>query len=181
MTVQPKKDLEKFFTNKDPWDYETNPYDRDRKEILLNQLKKLPKPKKVLDIGCGHGFITRDLPGDKVIGVDIAENAVKQAKKNAQKHVSYVAANLFDLLTIKQISNNKYDLIIITGVLYSQYIGESNTAVYEIIDDLLNDNGYLVSVHINEWYKSSFPYPQLNMTMYKYREYMHILEVYKKI
>ena len=68
----------------------------------------------------------------------------------------------------------------ITGVLYPQYIGESKSLVYRIIDDLLAPDGILISVHINEWYSARFPYLRLKESYYSYREYTHLLETYVK-
>ncbi len=181
-TVQPTKDLEKFFRKKDPWGYETNPADKDRKAILLSELEKLPLPERVLDIGCGHGFITRDLPGQQVIGTDISTNAIEQAIKYSNNtKTQYIACNMYDLPLNPVINQRQFNLILITGVMYKQYIADSNTSIYSIVEKLLAKNGFLVSVHIDQWYKSRFPFPQLRSFTYSYREYIHKMEIYKKI
>ncbi len=181
MSIQKQDELEDFYNEDDPWGYENNPSDKNRKSMLVSQLAELPKPKRVLDIGCGHGFITRDIVGDKVIGVDISEKAIEyanKASKTAGKH--YIAMDMFDLTRKKLEEDNGFDLIIITGVLYPQYIENARVSIYQIIDDLLVDGGIVVSVHINDWYTSRFPYPMLKTVSYEYREYQHTLEVYIK-
>ncbi|WP_026947192.1 class I SAM-dependent methyltransferase [Algoriphagus marincola] len=177
MKFQNKKDLEDWYKVSDPWGYEKNKDDLIRKKILLSEIPNREYV-NVLDIGCGEGFITKELPGEKILGVDISENAISFAKENiGSPRIEFLSCDLFDLPNKVEI---KFDLIIITGVLYSQYIGNSNSLIYLIIDQLLKKNGVLVSVHIDEWYKSRFPYLLINEYYYSYREYSHILEVYQK-
>src|SRR5215217_1627254 len=151
--IQSKSELEEWYERPDPWDYANDSEDLKRKQILLTEIPDLPY-KSVLDIGCGNGFITTDLPGDNIVGVDLSDKAVEIANKtNTKSNISYEAANIFDLINW----DRKFDLIIITGVLYPQYVGASSKLIYLIIDKLLNKDGILVSVHINEWYTCRFP------------------------
>jgi 2-polyprenyl-3-methyl-5-hydroxy-6-metoxy-1,4-benzoquinol methylase len=131
-----------------------------------------------LDIGCGQGFITRELPGASVLGVDLSEEAIKYATRFSSARVSFLACDLFNLN--KTLRGARFDLIVITGVLYPQYVGQSHNLAYHIIDRLLAENGVLVSVHVNEWYSARFPYVLLKDYCYQYRQYYHRLEVYVK-
>ena len=72
------------------------------------------------------------------------------------------------------------DLIVITGVLYPQYIAESIRLVYVLIDRLLKPGGILVCSHIYEWYKVRFPYLTVSREYFAYREFSQVLEVYCK-
>lgn len=175
-TIQTIDELEKFYKQNDPWQYETIPDDQKRKEILLSEIPN-KSYKKVIDIGCGQGFITRNLPGSKVVGVDISSNAIERAKIQQTNRIDFICASIFEL---SKIFTQEFDLILITGVLYSQYIGESHNLVYRIIDGLLLDNGILVCCHINSWYTARFPYLMLESSFFKYREYTQRLEVYIK-
>lgn len=127
-----------------------------------------------LDVGCGNGFVTARLPGRRVVGIDVAGNAVNWAK---QKHpgIDFREKSLFDINGAEQ-----FDLIVITGVCYPQYIGDTSNLVYRIVDGALKPSGILVSCHIDEWYKLRFPYTTLHREYYPYREYTHVLEVYQK-
>lgn len=178
--IQSKHDLEEWYKQDDPWAYETTFDDQKRKQVLLNELPDR-KYKNVLDIGCGHGFVTRDLPGKKITGIDISEQAVKQATAYAKKknldHISYRATDLFAL---PRLLKQKFDLIIITGVMYPQYIGTSNQLVYVLMDELLEKNGVLATVHVDEWYTARFPFLQIKEYFYHYRQFEHRLEVYVK-
>ena len=174
--LQSIKELEKWHKGLDPWDYENNPEDKKRKNILLSEIPE-KKYKNVLDIGCGQGFITRDLPGENILGIDISYEAIKKAKHYETDKIKFRHASLFDL---EKIGIGGVDLVIITGVLYPQYIGHSLNLIYSIIDGILNERGTLISVHINEWYRARFPYLLLREYFYNYREYTHRLEVYVK-
>lgn len=174
--LQSNLDLENWNKDFDPWGYENNPEDKKRKEILLSEIP--PKDwQNVLDIGCGHGFITRDLKGKSVTGIDISSNAISFAKKYETDKLQFIQGSIFN---INKILKTKFDLIIITGVLYPQYIGESSSLIYRLIDGLLEENGFLISVHVDEWYRSRFPYLLRSEYYYSYRDYTHLLEIYIK-
>ncbi|WP_316811391.1 class I SAM-dependent methyltransferase [Pedobacter heparinus] len=174
--IQSKEDLEKWYASGDPWKYGANAEDIKRKKILLGELPDR-EYSTVLDIGCGNGFITQDLPGNSILGVDLSENAIKYARQNNKDaRISFEERNIFELYH----TENTFDLIVITGVLYPQYIGASSNLIFIIIDRLLNKNGILVSVHINDWYNCRFPYDLFREHIYPYEKYLHRLEVYQK-
>lgn len=184
MSIQSSKELDTFYKETDPWGYESNTSDKNRKDILLAELAKLPVPERVLDIGCGHGFITREIPGKSVIGVDYSKKAIEDAQRLAKKSgdkTKYIAADMFDLSRTLLKEPKGFDQILITGVLYPQYIGNARTVIYKMIDDLLVQGGHLVSVQIDEWYTSRFPYILTKSLTYDYREYQHVVEVYEKL
>lgn len=173
-------DLERFYEVEDPWGYEVHPDDQTRKSVLLDHLRRLDPPEKVIDIGCGHGFVTRDLPGGSVLGVDVSVNAIRQAtRSNFDARCSYEAADLLDLPP-EVTRVGPFNLVVITGVLYPQYVGKALTTVYRIVDRLLAPSGYLASVHIGPWYRARFPYVLCESTQYPYREMHHVLEIYRK-
>ncbi len=65
---------------------------------------------KILEIGCGTGFLSRQLyhRGFKITGVDSSEVAINQAKSSSI-FINYYCQNAIDFLTINK---SKYDLII---------------------------------------------------------------------
>ena len=119
--LQPLEELEEWHKKRDPWGYESNPEDAKRKDILLSEIPR-KNYKNVLDIGCGQGFITRALPWKKMIGVDISREAIKKAKAFENEKLKFIRASLFEL---NKTFDEKFDLIIITWVLYKHYICNS--------------------------------------------------------
>jgi predicted TPR repeat methyltransferase len=175
-TLQPLQELEAWHRAPDPWQYESHPDDARRREILLSELPRIDYA-RVLDIGCGQGFVTRSLPGRSVLGIDISAEAVARAATSGDERVKYLQCGLLDAW--RRIEG-RFDLVVITGVLYPQYIGNALQVVYRVVDRLLADGGVLASVHIDAWYRARFPYLMLREHRYAYREYVHRLEIYAK-
>jgi 2-polyprenyl-3-methyl-5-hydroxy-6-metoxy-1,4-benzoquinol methylase len=174
--IQSKQELEDWYSGSDPWGYFDNPQDTMRKARILSAIPQLDY-ENVLDIGCGNGFLTNSLPGKRIIGLEISEKAVQWANKHAAPNAHYLCGSLFDLPDLNLLP---MDLIVITGVLYPQYIAESIRLVYVLIDQLLKPGGILVCSHIYAWHKARFPYLTVSREYFAYREYSQVLEVYCK-
>lgn len=175
-TLQSLDDLEQWHSIEDPWKYESTPDDAIRKSILLSELPR-QSFHRVLDIGCGQGYVTRDLPGEEITGIDISAQAIRHAQQCADERIRFIQGSIFDLDSRLE---GEFDLIVVTGVLYPQYIGHALGIAYRQIIKLLADSGFLVSVHIDEWYEARFPLLRLREYFYPYREYTHRLEIYVK-
>lgn len=178
--LQSSHSLDAFYENEDPWSYDSTPDDQRRLETLLAALPR-EKFNRTLDIGCGNGFITAHLPGRNVFGIDLSQRAIEWARiraKRLDKRVDYRQGSIFEIDSV--FVGGGFDLIVVTGVLYPQYIGKAFNLLSIKLDQLLADGGYLVLVHIHEWYKAGFPYKLIDRQIYPYREYDHLLEVYKK-
>ncbi len=175
--IQPKEDLEDWYSGgADPWKYYNSPDDAIRKARILSAVP--PREyENVMDMGCGNGFLTKDLPGKNVVGVDISEKAVAWANEHTPPHIHFVSGSIFDL---PDLGLPQMDLVVITGVLYPQYIASSHRLVYVLIDQILKPGGILLCSHIYEWYKSRFPYLTISREYFPYREYSQVLEVYCK-
>ncbi len=103
--MQTKEELESFYNENDPWKYQNNPDDINRKFQIIETIRP-QRFKRALDIGCGEGWITKDLPADEIFGIELSDNASTRFPSN-----------------VKRIDKpeGKYDLIICTGCLYKQY------------------------------------------------------------
>lgn len=175
--IQSPKEIEEFYKKEDPWGYKRNESDKMRKRKIIGALELVQAQfnlqfKKALDIGCGEGWLTEDLPAEEVIGIDISKTAIERANKNNRKGI-YFAVNINkDPLPL-----NKFDLIITTGVLYPWYIKEE---VLDKIERALKKGGIWLSCHIKEWncYK-----PNLKIIFkeeFDYRDYKEELIIFKK-
>ena len=174
--IQGAAALDAFYATEDPWGYYINPEDAKRRAVLLAELPRRDYG-TVLEVGCGNGFITRALPGERVLGVDISERAIRYARRHADERVSFEACDLFQL---DPEVIGSFDLVVVAGVLYPQYVGTATALARLLIDRLLAREGVLASVHIEAWYRTRFPYLLAKQVTYPYREYSHLLEIYFK-
>ena len=101
--MQTKEELENWYAVPDPWLYLQTEDDTRRKNIILDLLGKY---KRALDIGCGEGFITTDLPAIDIHGIEISDNAARRLPWNVKR---------------VQQPEGVYDLVMTTGTLYQQY------------------------------------------------------------
>ncbi len=180
-TLQPVDELDRFYAVPDPWGYARNADDARRKTELLSLLPSRQWG-RTLDIGCGDGFLTFDLPGSEVVGVDVSAAAIRWACEARGRRVDAQRFQFSNVSVFKldPCRLGTFDLIVITGVLYPQYIGKAFSVVAQHIDALLGKGGLLASCHIDEWKPPKFPYTTLDTVLYPYRDHTHRLEVYKK-
>lgn len=179
--IQKSSELDAFYDRADPWGYIGNPDDERRRLELLSALPRR-KFARCLDIGCGNGFVTGSLPGDRVVGIDISPKAIQWAQQISaeQGSADRIEFKCLSLLDPAISGLGKFDLIVVTGVLYEQYIGKAKSLVRIVIDEMLEDGGVIASCHIREWDHIRFPYTLLDRLLYPYRGYTHHLEVLVK-
>lgn len=182
ISVQSANELDAFYSTADPWGYHDNVDDERRRMELLAALPQRSF-KRTLDIGCGNGYVTLTLPGDEVVGVDLSSEAVRWAREAARpaprsaSRFRFEKASLFDPHLA---SHGQFDLVVVTGVLYPQYIGKARSLARLQIDRVLAPGGIVATCHIREWEPLRLGYTLLDATLYPYRAYTHQLEVYLK-
>jgi SAM-dependent methyltransferase len=177
ISIQPIEELDSFYDKPDPWGYDEHPDDALRTDMVLAHLPDIPF-RRVLDIGCGNGFLTARLPGKEVVGVDISEKALGWARKRCRgRRYSFIRSGLLEL-DADQLG--QFDLVVMTGVAYPQYIGSALALAQIRIDSVLEPGGWLLHVHITDWFKGSFPYALVDRHLYPYRDRWHLLETYVK-
>jgi hypothetical protein len=164
--MQTKSDLELWYNTPDQWNYFNNPEDTKRRQKILNVLKPFGQFNTALDIGAGEGFITRILPAKKIFFQELSDLASSRQPQE------------FERVTF--LTNLTFDLVIATGIFYPQYD-------YEEMQDFairtLKKGGVLLTVHIASWEKE-IDNPLLQefySEKYPYREYTHVLRMYRKI
>lgn len=176
-----KEEIENFYEKSDPWGYKTNPSDKFRKQRILKVLNEFleksgrQKFKRTLDLGCGEGWITEDLPAEEIIGIDISSQAIERTKKSASK-AQYYSLDLNEIL-IKDLLIGNFDLIVATGIFYKDYI---KPKVVEKIIDYLEPGGILLSCHIKQWKIFRPKLSKLYQEEFPYREYDEELILYQK-
>lgn len=115
----------------DPWGYKNNPADIARKKIIIDTLNRYGPFGRALDIGCGEGWITQDIPANEIHGWDLSAKAMGRFPKNVQAPM---------------VPNGLYDLVVLTGALYDHYNCE------ELVD-LVNTHAakLILLCNIKEW------------------------------
>lgn len=113
--------------------------------IILSVIDKyLKKGSKVLDIGCGAGTLSLYIAGQgcKVIGIDIAENAILAAKKSAElMDIKNVQFFTMDFSKKTPSGKDKFDIILCIEVL--EHLKEERLAL-ERLFDLLSPGGIAI-------------------------------------
>jgi SAM-dependent methyltransferase len=80
----------------------------------LEQISNSKESLKIIEIGCGLGYLTYSLVQDGycAVGVDISQNAIDEATKNFGNH--YVCADIVEYAAQHQ---GTYDIVILTEVI----------------------------------------------------------------
>jgi len=152
--MQSQEELEKWYLKNDPWEYTGNKEDDFRKDKILSNLKTYNRG---LDIGCGEGFITKDLPCKAIYGYDLSEIAMSR---------------LPDIVSPMRKIEGKFDLIVATGILYKQYD-------YRWVIETIKKHaiGTVITCNIKDWEINDLP-NQIHEEEFKYREFEQKLRVY---
>lgn len=118
-------------------------------DFALEERTNIGKNFSFLDLGCGNGWVVRDVAQNKLcdrsVGIDGAEQMITNAESRGGK-TEYILAdiNSFD-------SDVKYDLIHSMEVLY--YLDDPSETVKKISDSWLSNNGRLI-VGIDHYYEN---------------------------
>jgi SAM-dependent methyltransferase len=126
----------------------------------LVQRYGLAPGQRVLDVGCGKGFLLHELaqivPGLEVAGVDISQYAIANAKEEIRS--ALVVANAVALPFVDRV----FDLVVSLGTLHNLAIADLWSALRELDRVSKNGRGYLmVESFRNECEKANLLYWQL--------------------
>lgn len=107
----------------------------------LIETYNLPDNAKILDVGCGKGFLLYEfkklLPNCSIAGFDISEYGLKNAKEEIKENLfQYKAQDVYPF------GNNAFDLVISITTLHNLHVFEFKTAVREI--ERVGKNKYIV-------------------------------------
>ena len=121
--------------------------------VSFNKLEELILKKgKILDFGCGRGILSNFLAltsnQRQILGIDICQNKINQAKIASQNIDNVIFTNQ----RIKEIEE-KFDTIVMSDVLHHLPIEEQKEIIIKLRKKL-TENGVLIIQDIN---KKSFP------------------------
>ena len=99
--------------------------------IKLINTYKLQKDSKILDIGCGKGFLLFELkkliPTIKIIGIDISTYAIQNSKKEIKNNLK-----VFDATKNLPYKNKTFDLVLSLGTLHNFSLSNLFNCISEI-------------------------------------------------
>lgn len=120
---------------------------------------QLKKGSRVLDVGCGKAFLLYDLtqvvPGIEVVGIDISEYALANAKEEVKPFLQRCSAAKLSF------PNNHFDLVISLNTLHNLFIYDLFSALKEIDRVSKKDSYIVVEAYRNEQEKVNLMYWQL--------------------
>jgi SAM-dependent methyltransferase len=118
----------------DPWASNDRRYRYQRRkyEVLLSLLPPGRRYGRALDLGCGLGAMARLLAtrADSVLGLDVAQSAVEQAR-GRHVDVAHLRFEQADIETLSPTLDGTFDLIVLSDVLY--YLSPLSDALLKTI------------------------------------------------
>ena len=163
--MQPVSDIETFFTDPDPWGFETNEDDASRRTIIKNACA-FYNPKTILEIGAAEGFITKALLEvcDYVAAIELSKTAAARIPPEAK--------------VVDSPGHWHYDLALAAGVFYGHYDWmQMREWVLEATPDVIITSHYdLVGVAHDDFSEVKDLVQEIP---FKYREGYQTLKVWK--
>ena len=146
-------------------------------DFALEEREKIGKNFSFLDLGCGNGWVVRDVANNILCGQSVGIDGAKQMIANAESRggdTKYILAdiNSFD-------SDDQYDVIHSMEVLY--YLDDPLKTVKKITDSWLSNNGRLI-VGVDHYYENADSHSWqkevgTRMLMLKESEWVNIFEM----
>jgi SAM-dependent methyltransferase len=142
-----------YQANRDPWGFETSPYEREK---YATTVAALPRPQyaEALEIGCSLGVLTAQLAPrcGHLLAVDVSEAALAQARARC----AGLAQVEIKLLRVpEEFPPQQFDLVLLSEVGYYWSMPDLARAADQIIAGL-NPGGQLLLVH---WTPPVHDYP----------------------
>ncbi|MBH8560130.1 class I SAM-dependent DNA methyltransferase [Hymenobacter negativus] len=142
-----------YQANRDPWNFETSPYEREK---YATTLAALPRPRyaEVFEIGCSLGVLTAQLAPrcGHLLAVDVSEAALAQARARC---ANLPQVEIRQLRVPEEFPRQSFDLIMLSEVGY--YWSPADLArAADLLIAGLNPGGQLLLVH---WTPPVHDYP----------------------
>lgn len=142
-----------FRLSKDPWQYDTEPYERRKRETLLQAMP--PSARVVVEVGCAEGHNLRALahamPSARLIGIDVSRRAVEIARARAAAADLTIEILQADVRSsppvLAEHGVELIDLLVIAETLY--YLGSPENVAAELagLRPLLAEDASVVLLH----------------------------------
>jgi len=141
-------DFEGFYRDTtDPWgqsgtDARLKLYYQHSRATLVDMISRHPAHTNILEIGCGLGYVTRQLadalPGVAVSGMDISATAAQHARRK------FPGLDFFqgDIAAAEPPSNDQHDVVILNQLLWYVLVRMEN--VFSNCYKMVSDGGLLV-------------------------------------
>lgn len=135
--------IDSWLQNAEPWVSAVRNNQIESRSLVTNKAildvisEKMPQ--KVLDIGCGEGWLSRALhkAGIYTHGIDVVPELVDEANK--------LGGGIFQVLAYEDLSQDsiegKFDIAVCN---FSLLGSESVTKIFNCVTDLLNEDGYFI-------------------------------------
>jgi len=153
--------LDTWYSQPDPWGYQTNNHDINRKERLIMLANFFGPFERCLDIGAGEGWITKDYPAKEIHGYEKSDLAAARFPPNVGRPIPIVG---------------KYDLVCATGVFYAHY-------PWDIFLGLVKEHAskYVLVSSIRDWEVECVEQigTEIARQEYPYREFIQCTRVFR--
>ena len=137
-------------------------YIEGRWEIVAKKMTEyysLPSKPKILDIGCGKGYLLFDflkvIPNAEVFGIDISKYAIENSKDEIKEKVKLGNANNLPW------PDNYFDLVISINTFHNLYSFDLETSLIEMERVSKNNKYICVESYRNEIEKANLLYWQV--------------------
>ena len=142
-----------YQANRDPWNFETSPYEREK---YATTLAALPRPHygQAFEIGCSLGVLTAQLAPrcGRLLAVDVSEAALAQAR---QRCADLAQVTLRLMRVPEEFPAQQFDLILVSEVGYYWSGADLARAADQLVAGLA-PGGQLLLVH---WTPPVHDYP----------------------
>ena len=147
-----KRFNEKYKMEHTPWSWSDAP--QQLKGFVRKTKKEFDKP-KLLDLGCGNGWLSVYFAkqGFEVAGIDSSEVAIKEAKEKARKERLSISFKVGDALDFPYPAKS-FDVVFDRGLFHHQPKTEWKRYI-DGVKRILRDNGYFYLIVFSD--KSNFP------------------------
>ncbi len=161
----------------DPWSLDTNPYEQNRYELMLDLMRaKEWVYESGLEIGCAAGAFTIRLFSlcKKLHVVDCQARAIEKCRQRLGNH----AKVRFSVADISEVTgwSDSYDLIVVSEVLYYLETTERVCATVRSIASWLRPGGVLIFSSLNDAITSRWGWPGAESTILEWSKYLREVE-----